>query len=528
MKKKFDTLSYDFPAAIVVTLIALPLCIGIAIASGAPVSSGIISGIIGGIVVGSLSQSSFSVSGPAAGLIVIVIASLNTLNSYNTFLLSVIVAGLIQLFLGFIKAGYLGYFFPSSVVKGMLAAIGLTLILSQIPHALGYDVTLTENDGLINQSGQNMFGVLVDSFSNMVVGSIIISAICFLFIILWDRYQNKNALFKHIPSSLLAVVVAVIINYFFGIVKPDWVLIDAHLVSIPLVKNFSQFVSEHPFPDFSQVLNLDVYTVALTIAVVASLESLLSLEAIDKMDPHKRISSKDQELKAQGAGNLLSGLLGGLPMTSVVVRSSANIDAGAQTKNSTILQGILLAICFIILPRFLNLIPLSALAIILIIIGYKLCSPKLFRSMYAKGNSQFIPFATTILGILFTDLLTGIIIGVIVGMLFVLKSNYQTAISLTSDNSFYLLRFKRDVSFLNKARVKNTLSIIPDNSYLIIDGTRSNFIDNDIIETLQDFIDVSQERNIKIEIKASRGLPNPLTKNLKFDKLEEEQTIALD
>jgi len=528
MRLKLNTLSYDLPAAIVVTLIALPLCVGIAVASGAPVSSGIIAGVVGGIVVGSLSGSSFSVSGPAAGLIVIVISSLQTLGNFETFLLAVVLMGIIQLVLGFVKAGYIGYFFPSSVVKGMLAAIGLILILSQIPHALGYDIGLSENDGLVSQSGQNLFIVLFDSLSNYVIGAVLISAICFVFIIWWESHQRDNKFFKHVPSSLLAVILAVLLNYLMSFIKPDWFLTDVHLVNIPSVKDFTSFVSDHPFPDFGQIFNTNVYVVALTLAVVASLESLVSLEAIDKMDPHKRISSKDQELKAQGVGNIISGLVGGLPMTSVVVRSSANIEAGAETKKSTILHGILLALCFLFLPRFLNMIPLSALAAILIIVGYKLCSPKQFKLMYAKGNAQFIPFVTTIAAILFTDLLTGIIIGIVVGMLFVLKSNYQTAISLTNDQNFYLLRFKRDVSFLNKAKVKSTLAIIPDNAYLIIDGTRSNFIDNDIIETIQEFVDVSEERKIRIEVKESKGLPNPLTRNLKFDKMNHQALTAID
>jgi len=500
-------LGNDIPAGIVVFLVALPLCLGIALASGAPLFSGIIAGIVGGLVVAWVSGSQLSVSGPAAGLTVIVLGAIEQLGSFQAFLLSVVMAGLMQLILGYLRAGVIGAYFPSAVIKGMLAAIGLILIMKQIPHAVGYDADFEGDESFLQEDTHTTFSELYYSLQAISPGAVLVSVTCIVIMLVWETRWIKN-------SRLLALVPGPLVAVGFGILFNLWSQADArtlaiaheHLVNLPAIAGPMDFINHVTFPDFNQLANPQIYTIALTIAVVASLETLLSLEAVDKLDPLKRVAPTNQELKAQGLGNLISGLLGGLPMTAVIVRGSANVNAGGRTKMACFIHGLLLLMSVMFMGAFLNLIPLASLAAILLLTGYKLAKPSLFKDLYAKGFNQFAPFVVTILAILLTDLLKGMAVGMLVGLFFVLRANYHAAISLTQDGNNYLLRLHKDVSFLNKALMRNSLERIQENSYLIIDGTRAQFIDQDILETIQDFMNAASDDNITVELKNVRGL----------------------
>lgn len=493
--------SSDFPASVVVFLVALPLCLGIALASGAPLFSGLIAGIVGGVVVGGLSGSSVSVSGPAAGLTTIVAAAILDLGSFQAFLLSVVLAGLIQIGLGFAKAGSIGHFFPSSVIKGMLAAIGLILILKQIPHAIGYDEDFEGDESFFQPDGKNTFTEILTAFDYVSPGAIVISVTCLLILIIW----NKNSLlrfrfFRLVPAPLGAVAVGILLNILFNSFIP-YLAIDAkHLVSVPALLGSSEAGSLLVFPDFSLWANQKVYMAAITIAIVASLETLLSIEACDKMDPAHHITPLNAELKAQGVGNLVSGLLGGLPVTSVIVRSSANINAGARTKASTISHGLIILVALLAVPGFLNLIPLSCLAAILLLLGYRLTKLSLYKEMYTKGYSQFFPFVATVVAILFTNLLQGVFLGIVVAVFFILKANSQRAIIAVHSEDYYLIKFSKDVSFVHKASLRHELVKVPNDTRLLIDGTKSHFIDEDILETIEDFMETAKTKNIEVEV----------------------------
>ncbi|MCZ8020276.1 MAG: SulP family inorganic anion transporter [Cyclobacteriaceae bacterium] len=505
----FKNLKYDLPAGLVLALVALPLCLGIALASGAPLLSGLLAGVIGGIVVGALSGSSLSVSGPAAGLTTIVLTSVDELRSFEAFLFALVVSGILQVVLGFLKAGTLGNYFPSSVIKGMLAAIGLILILKQIPHALGYDRDYEGDESFLQPDGENTFTEILKSLDYLTPGAVLIFSLCFFLLLIWENKKVKEHKYLHlIPGPLLIVVAGVCLNHFFIFSFPGLALEQEHLVNIPAFGSWQSFSNQFQTPDFSAWQNGSVYLVAITLAVVASLESLLSIEAADKLDPYRRITPLNRELKAQGIGNIVSGLLGGLPVTAVVVRTTANITAGARSKASAIFHGILLLVSVLAFPAILNTIPLSALAAILLLVGYKLCKPALVIDQYKKGFSQFTPFVVTILAILFTDLLIGIAIGLAVGLYFVLKTNFHHSISIIHDKDQYLIRLNRDVSFLNKSVLRKTLEEIPEGSSLIIDGGNSQFIDEDIIETLQNFIASAPTKNIDVEIKKTYSAPN--------------------
>lgn len=519
----FSNFKYDIPSSIVVFLVALPLCLGISLASGAPMFSGIISGIVGGIVIGALSGSSLSVSGPAAGLTTIVSAAILDLNSYEAFLCAVVLAGFFQLVLGVLKAGVIGNFFPASVIKGMLAAIGLILILKQIPHGVGFDADFEGDESFQQADGENTFTEIMNAFQHPTMGPLIICIISLVILILWDKPAIKKLKFvQWIPGALVVVVLGVVINLIFKFAFPELVVGKEHLVSLQTGNGARGFFDQFMFPDFSVLMDSKIYLVAITIALVASLESILSIEAVDKLDPFKRITPLNRELRAQGIGNMVSGLIGGLPITAVIVRSSANVNAGGRTKMSAILHGLLLMTSVIAIPGLLNLIPLSCLAAILIMTGYKLVKPSLIREMARKGWSQFIPFAITIVAILFTNLLYGIFIGTAVGLFFVLRTNFQEAISVVSTGPNYLLKLNKDVSFLNKATIKKTFEQIPDGSNVIIDGGSSQFIDADITECIQDFMSNAQNRNIRIELKKSYSSSNGL-----FRKVEEKENVEV-
>lgn len=504
----------DLPSGLVVFLVALPLCLGVALASGAPLFSGIIAGIAGGVVVGLLSGSALSVSGPAAGLTTIVLASIEKMGTFEAFLTAVVLAGAFQLILGFLRAGSIGNYFPSAVIKGMLAAIGLILILKQIPHAFGYDKDFEGDESFLQPDGENTFTELVQAFNYMNPGAIIICLVSLAILICWDMPFIKR--FKYaslIPAPLLVVAIGLLLNEWFKFSLPGFLITTEHLVSLPVAANAGEFISQFKLPDFSSILSKDVWIVAATIAIVASLETLLSLEAVDKLDPYKRNSPQNQELKAQGVGNMISGLLGGLPVTAVIVRSSANVSSGAKTKASAVTHGVLLLITVMLIPGLLNKIPLASLAAILLMVGYKLIKPSLVISMYHKGKDQFIPFIATILAIVFTDLLVGIGIGIAIGLVFVLKTNFQKALFTVNEKNNYLIRLNKDVSFLNKALLRKTFGDIPHGSYVVIDGSRSAFIDQDILETINDFRETAANRNIEIELKQSYSSSNPLFKS---------------
>lgn len=493
----------DLPSSIVVFLVALPLCLGVALASSAPLFSGLIAGFIGGIVVGSLSGSQLSVSGPAAGLTAIVAAAILKMPTFETFLLSVFVCGLLQMVLGFIKAGVIGDYVPNGVIKGMLAAIGLILILNQVPHLLGDDSHFERDEdvpAIASQGG--IFSNFVNAFGHINKVALLIGAVCLAFHFIWEKIvANKTGFLKLIPAPLLIVLIGIGMNLAFQNTEEFNALVGQHLVTIPQANSTNEFFSFFTHPDFSAWLNKEVWTTGLTLAIVASLETLLSIEAVDDLDPYQRVTNKDRELKAQGIGNMLSGLLGGLPVTSVIVRSSANVNAGAKSKLSAIMHGVLLLLCVAMIPSILNLIPKAALAAILIFTGYKLAKPSLFKAFYKKGWDQFLPFVITIAAILLTDLLKGVVVGIGVGLVFVLRSNFKTAVMIVYDDNKYLFRFRKDVSFLNKPIIKNKLEEVPPNCYVMIDASRADFIDKDIVETIEDFTKHAHLKNITVEVK---------------------------
>lgn len=511
----FSNLKYDFPAGLVVYLVALPLCLGVALASTGRsdlLFSGIIAGVIGGIVVGLLSGSALGVSGPAAGLVVIVLTALETLGSYEAFLLAVVLAGILQIVAGFLKAGIIGYYFPSSVIKGMLAAIGITLILKEIPHALGYDADFMGDQAFAQSDGQNTFSELFNALNYTSMGAIIISIVSLGLLILFDKpFMKKIQLFKFLPGALFVVVIGTLLNLLFSNIAPEWVLAGEHLVQLPVASSVNEFLSFFKTPDFSAFSNVDVYTVAITIAIVASLESLLSVEATDKLDPLKRNTPTNRELIAQGVGNVASGLIGGLPITQVIVRSSANIASGGKTKMGTVIHGVILLLSAIVIPKYLNYVPLSCLAAILLMVGYKLSKFSLYKGMYQLGKEQFLPFIITVIAILCTDLLKGIAIGMVVAIYFILRKNYKHSYHYKKeehrDGEVITLVLSEEVTFLNKGSIGLTLDHLPSNSTVVIDGSKSVNIDYDVLEIIQDFKDHGAvQRNIKVETKGIKGV----------------------
>jgi MFS superfamily sulfate permease-like transporter len=494
--------STDFPSSIVVFLVALPLCLGIALASGAPLFAGLLAGIIGGILVGSLSGSQLSVCGPAAGLVSIVALAILELGSFEAFLLSVVLAGILQLLLGYLKAGTIGHFFPAVVIKGMLAGIGLIIILKQIPHAVGFDVDFEGDENFLQSDGRNSLTEIVESLYYIKPGAVVISLVSILILILWESNRLKRyKFFQFIPGPLGVVVLGILISLFFKGYVPTMIIEPSHLVSVPLLSESDGLTSAFIFPDFSAWQNPKVYYTAITIAVVASLETLLGIAACDKLDPHRRITPLDRELKVQGLANLLCGLVGGLPVTSVIDRSSANIKSGAQSRASAVAQGAILLAAVLLIPGILELIPLACLAGILIVVGYKLANPSLYRSLYSKGLSQFLPFVVTALAVLFTNLLQGVFMGMLVAIFFILRSNHKTAIIMVSDDNSYLIKFSKDVSFLNKANLRRKLQAIPNKSQVMIDGSQTHFIDADIRETIEDYVKEALAKNIQVDLK---------------------------
>ncbi|HWJ25587.1 MAG TPA: SulP family inorganic anion transporter [Flavisolibacter sp.] len=531
MKQKtfsLKNLRTDIPSSIVVFLVALPLCLGVALASNAPLFSGIIAGMIGGMVIGSLSGSQLSVSGPAAGLTAIVSAAVLKLPSFEVFLLSVMICGLLQIVLGFIKAGVIGDYIPNSVIKGMLAAIGLILILKQFPHLIGYDKDVEGDQAFIQIDNENTFSGIINALNHITPVAVLIGVLSLVFQIFWEKLvAKKKGVLKMIPAPLIVVLIGVGINELFKLNGSRFSIDPQHMVNLPIAGSASEFFSFFTFPDFSHLLESQVWITGLTLALVASLETLLSIEAIDNLDTFKRVTNKERELKVQGVGNFISGMIGGLPITSVIVRSSANHNAGARSKMSTIMHGMLLLLCVAMIPSILNLIPKSALAAILIYTGYKLAKPTLFKFYYQKGWDQFMPFVITITAILLTDLLIGVIIGIVVGLFFVLRSNFRTAVFIVHDKNKYLFRLRKDVSFMNKPVIKNKLEEVPEDSFVLIDASRADFIDKDIVEVIEDFMIHAPLKNIKVEIRKSMIKEQGFTSEL-FDHSDSYSYIRIN
>ncbi len=557
----FANLKSDFSSGLVVFLVALPLCLGIALASGAPLFSGIISGVIGGIVVGYLSQSHLSVTGPAAGLTAIVLTAITDLGSFNAFLLAVVLAGILQLALGFLKAGSISNYFPNNVIEGMLAGIGVIILLKQIPHAFGYDADY-EGDMSYNQpDGQNTFSELFAIFDYVNAGAVIITTISLLILIIWPKIELFKKI-KIVPPALIAVIVSILINEFFIQSGSGLVILQEHLVNLPVPQSIDEFKSVFVFPDVSQIINSKVWVVAITIAVVASIETLLCIEASDRMDVQKRYTNTNVELKAQGIGNIISGLLGGLPMTSVVVRTTANNAAGAKSKMSAIVHGVLLLVSVVSIPFILNKIPLATLAAVLLLIGYKLAVPNIkhftkkmpaalnilmllivvllvilknadnsnlkiiaavvvlgqfiyvvfkhqkdkgFMLQLARKQYLYFPFFATIIAVVFTDLLKGVALGMIISILFVLKGNMQRAYTFKKgeyqEGDIIHIDLAQEVSFLNKAAIKQTLASIPGNASVIINASDTVYIDYDVLVLIKEFKKAhAKSENIKVKL----------------------------
>ena len=520
----FKSIKKDLPASIVVFFVALPLCLGIALASGAPLFSGLISGIIGGIVVGGLSGSKVGVSGPAAGLAAIVLTAIGTLGGYENFLVAVVLGGVIQLIFGFLKAGIIGYYFPSSVIKGMLTGIGIIIILKQIPHFFGYDANPDGDFAFFQIDGENTFSEIFKSLNNISLGSTIIGLIGLAILLLWDKILSKKGkIFHLIQGPLVAVVLGII---YFSVTGSNSIygISASHLVSVPVPDNFDSFLGQFSFPNFKVITNSDVWVVAFTIALVASLETLLSVEATDKLDPTKNVTQTNRELLAQGTGNIISGLIGGLPITQVIVRSSANIQSGGKSKMATIIHGFFLLISVVLIPALLNKIPLSVLAAVLLMVGYKLAKPALFKQMYDLGWKQSIPFTVTVFGIVFIDLLYGISLGLLVGVVVILIKSFQNSHFLhIEDNSNGKHKIKmtlaEEVTFFNKGAILKELDSLPRDTFLELDVRKTRYLDNDIIEILEDFAFKAKERNVDIKLISERGVIENPSSFIEFFKL---------
>ncbi|MGV3696036.1 SulP family inorganic anion transporter [Flavobacterium sp.] len=530
----FANLKSDFASGLVVFLVALPLCLGIALASGAPLFSGIIAGVVGGIFVGYFSTSHLSVSGPAAGLTAIVLAAITDLGAFNIFLTAVFIAGLIQLGLGFLKAGSISNFFPNNVIEGMLAGIGVIIILKQIPHVFGLDKDYFGDLTFFQSDGKNTISEIMDIPNNLMIGSVFIAVVSLLILIVWTKIGFLNRL-KLVPPALGAVVISVILNEIFMSIGSPLAVAEIHLVSLPVPQTWNDFTNIIITPDFTALTNSKVWLVGGTIAVVASIETLLCIEAADRMDVQKRYTDTNVELKAQGIGNIVSSLLGGLPMTSVVVRTSANSNAGAKSKMSTIIHGFLLLISVLSIPALLNKIPLATLAAVLLMVGYKLANPKTIKHFWEKDKIfQFIPFILTFVAVVFTDLLKGVALGMIVNIIFVLIGNSKRAYKFSKEQyhegDIIHIDLAQEVSFLNKSAIKTTLMAIPENSKVIINAADTVYIAHDILDLIREFKTTRAiDENIKVKLKGfkkayklenSDDFKNTVTIEQKYDVMK--------
>ncbi|TAI47725.1 SulP family inorganic anion transporter [Flagellimonas allohymeniacidonis] len=521
----FKYIKNDLPASIVVFFVALPLCLGIALASGAPLFSGLIAGIVGGILVGVLSGSQIGVSGPAAGLAAIVLTAIGTLGSFENFLVAVVLGGLIQILFSILKAGVIAYYFPSSVIKGMLTGIGIIIILKQIPHFFGYDEAPGGDFSFFQVDGENTFSGIFSALRSISPGATLIAVIGLGVLILWEKVLSKKSkVFKLIQGPLVAVILGIL---YFAVTQGNetWSISIDHLVKVPVPESISAMGSLLSFPNFSVIGNPEIWITAFTIALVASLETLLCVEATDKLDPYKRTTPTNKELFAQGVGNTVSGFLGGLPVTQVIVRSSANIQSGGRTKASAIIHGFFLLVSVLLIPRLLNMIPLSVLAAVLFVVGYKLAKPRLFKTMYNLGWKQFIPFVVTVLGIVFTDLLVGIGLGLGVGIVVILIKSYQNSHFLhieDKSNGAHKIKMTlaEEVTFFNKGAILKELDSLPENSQLELDVRNTRYLDNDIVEILEDFSEKARNKHIDIKLISERGIVENPESYIQFFKLD--------
>ena len=513
MRIDLSSLKGDFPAGLVVFLVALPLCLGVALASGAPLFSGLVAGVVGGLVVGSLSKSQLSVSGPAAGLTMIVFEAIQRLGSFESFLFAGLLAGFIQVILGVIGAGSLGAFIPNAVIRGLLVSIGAILIFKQIPHAVGYGADLVVDETFSPLSPDGLFIEITNATQAISLGSTVICLTGLVILLIWEKMAKaKFKIAILVPGPLIVVGWGLLAEFCFR--GSMLAISEQHMVSLPEHESFGHLLQSLRHPDFLQYKNWDVYVTAITIAVIASLETLLSIEAIEKLDPLKRSTPLNTELRAQGLGNIVSSLLGGLPVTSVIVRSSANLNAGASSNFSTIIHGLLLLTSVLFLAEWMNSIPLSALSSILLVTGYKLAKPSNFLEMYKRGFDQFVPFAITVVAILYDDLLKGVAIGTVVGLLFVVKSNFTSAITMKSRGTNYLIRFRKDVTFLNKKVLRETFEAIPPNSIVLVDATNAHFIDRDILDSLIDFNENARAVGTELHLRNLNGHSGPMKQDL--------------
>ncbi len=498
-------LKYDLPAGLVVFLVALPLCLGIALASGAPLFSGVIAGIIGGLVVATASGSEVSVSGPAAGLAVIVAAGIKNAGDFRLFLAAVVISGAVQIVFGLVKGGVIADYVPNSVIKGMLSAIGIVIILKQIPHALGRNANFefTDDFKFLQRLDENStLGEIVGAFFTYQPGAILISVVSLTVLILWEtNFFKQMNLVRLVPGPLIVVLFGIILNELFRVVAGGLHLQsqNGHMVTLPIANTVGDFFRQFTTPNPGGFLSRKIITLGVTLAIVGSLETLLSLEAADKIDPFKRLSNPNRELFAQGAGNIISGLIGGLPITAVIVRTSANVYAGGRTRIAGIFHGVLLMVAVLLIPSLLNHIPLASLAAILLMIGYKLAKPSMFQDMYRQGLAQFLPFIVTVVAIVATDLLVGIGIGLAFGVFFVIRANHHSVVTMVSRENHYLMRFNKDATFVNKSEVKQKLRQIPNGATLYIDGTKALYIDQDIFDIVNEFRLAATYRGITVE-----------------------------
>lgn len=501
MNKLFSHWKKDLPASLVVFLVAVPLCLGISLASGADPIAGLIAGVIGGIVVGATSGSQLGVSGPAAGLAALVAAAIKDLGAYDIFLVAVVLAGVIQILAGVLRAGVIAYFFPSSVIKGMLSGIGIIIILKQIPHAFGYDKDFEGDESFVQSDHETTFSELGRLSEYITPGAVMITLVCMAILIAWEMaFVKRNKVLAQIPGPLLAVVAGIILGGMqagFG----EHGLDAEHYVDLPdLSAGFAAFT----LPDWSALARPAVWKIAFTIALVASLETLLSVEATDKLDPEKRITPTDKELRAQGIGNILSGLIGGLPITQVIVRSSANLQSGARTRLSAIIHGVWILLCVLLIPHVMEMIPLASLAAVLFMVGYKLAKPALFKAMWSKGRTQFVPFIVTAIGVVFTDLLTGVMMGMAVGIFILLRNSYLTPFhfdgDITDPSKPIRIELSEEVTFFNKASIQRTLAALPSGTYVVVDASRTMNLDPDVREILEEELVRAKEQGIRLEL----------------------------
>lgn len=502
----------DLPASVVVFLVALPLCLGIALASGAPLISGIVAGAVGGIVIGLISRSELGVSGPAAGLVAIVLMAIAELGGYEKFLLAVVLAGVLQVVFGALRAGIIAYYFPNAVIKGMLAGIGITIVMKQIPHAVGYDADYMGDESFEQPDRHTTWSELFHMTDAVSYGAVIITVVCVLLMLLWERpWVKNNSVLKLIPGPLLAVITGMVLAKIFAFI-PVLAIGPEHFVGLPDINGLSDL----HLPDFGGIASWSIWKVAITIAVVASIETLLCVEATDKLDPYNRTTPANRELLAQGTGNIVSGLLGGLPVTQVIVRSSANIQAGGRTSLAAILHGALLVLSALLLPDLLRSIPFACLAAILLLVGYKLAKPSQFKEMWKAGPMQFLPFVVTVLGVYFIDLLWGVGLGLLVSIVHILWKNYRVPYHF--DPHKYRpgmpihIQLSEDVTFLNKAGIKRTLGELPNDCRVVLDASRTIDLDPDVREIIDDFLDSAPDRGIRIELVGyDRPAPRPLS-----------------